>query len=332
VGAHVSLFSQLRLREGQDACCCSCYFSSCPHSHSFIPFSNTGWLLLWAVDCWYLSSYGAGGCSGKQLQWSCSGKCSVFWYVRIVKGWLYLFIYFAVDWVFFSCSGEWREIDPRECLHKQLIFGWLLVSPLMRCRRLQQSCSGKCSGKCTSLTLIVFFILLLTVAFSFLVPMSGWLLISPFLRSGGRVPVSGHRRRLIVFFKFILLLIVVFSVFLFSFPEKDKDVQSLLANVSCFFVLFSPLWGVDCWYLPSCSVGWLLVSPLVPVSAHQEVDCVYLFCLIDCSFVSLDFFFWFHWLSFYFGRRCLLTLLNSFFCHWTSFSSYSNTNILIIFV
>jgi len=37
-----------------------------------------------------------------------------------------------------------------------------------------------------------------------------------------------------------------FSVYLFLFPEKD-------VNVSCFFVLFSPPWVVDCWYLPYCS-------------------------------------------------------------------------------
>jgi len=110
-------------------------FSSWPHSHSFIPFSDTGWLFLWAVDCWLLR--------WRRLQWPAVAVVA-FWWVRIlvsVHRWrLIVFIYlFCYLLLLFGFSFLVPENDVKLILANVAVSSWLLVSPT--------SCSaGGCSS------------------------------------------------------------------------------------------------------------------------------------------------------------------------------------------
>jgi len=105
-----------------------------------VPLSS--WLLAPAVE----AVAAASGCSGRILVSVHPGKCAS---LKTDCVYLFILLFITAFWFFFSCSGEWRETDPRECRHKRLIVG---ISNLLQCWRLQQSCSSRVpvSGECFS--------------------------------------------------------------------------------------------------------------------------------------------------------------------------------------
>jgi len=87
--------------------------------HSF-PF-------LTQVDCyfeWLIVGISPPAVQAVAAASGCSGRILVSAHCQRLIVFIYLFCYsLLLFWFFFSCSGEWRKIDPHKCLHK-----WLIVS------------------------------------------------------------------------------------------------------------------------------------------------------------------------------------------------------------